>query len=328
MLPSTHPHTPTEGLNSVQNTLERGRCDGDKGPTQVMERSTVTTTATDDLVKPFEVDPTNFVPCYSSSVKPCKEIFPFACEPFADLRPSSCKFAKRGCVVKIWNLSEKKNRDIFVASSTCSPQDNIVYPIPRGKMKHKNIDFADTKIVKCSNAKCCNTKFNEDRIKQPAQFHYCCYVNTIEKDPSMDELVYDEDLDSLCDEQMLLLENISHEKLASTEVVLPVCGKQCYNMMVKARKKKVENNMKKQLAEEESDKKRFPNLIPNQHKRWDNDGGENNLSSEEVIINWITTNENAEMYFGGNHGSNNSTNGISKETYHVRLSNLIHRENG
>ena len=276
------------------------------------------------VLKPFEIDPSDFVACYYSTVKPCKEIFPFSSLPYADLRPSSCKYTKsRCCLLKQWNLKEKKNRDIFKSSSTCQPQEDIVYPIPKNKMKNKTCTLADTKLVICSNPKCYKT--NEHGESEPTVFHYCCYANNIEKDDSMKELVYDEDLDTLTESQLDKIEKISPEKVHNTNITLPVCGKSCYNAIVKSRKNKVEMMKKQAMAQDTNTTSRN---IPNQHKRWDCDGTENSLSSEEVIINWLTTNENAEMYFGGNHGTKNSVNGVTKDTYHVRISNLIHKENG
>ena len=85
-----------------------------------------------DVTKTFEVDPSDFVACYESTVKPCKLIFPFACKPYSDLRASACKFVKRGCMVKFWNLVDPKVRDVFNNSSTCIAQKDIVYPGKQG----------------------------------------------------------------------------------------------------------------------------------------------------------------------------------------------------
>ena len=140
----------------------------------------------------------------------------------------------------------------------------------------------------------------------------------------MNELVYNADIDTLSPEHEVELEKIALDKLKSTRVILPVCGKLCYNMIVKGRKKKIDSQNTKNMNDSTEI---VPAEIPNQHKRWDSDGTENSLSSEAVIINWLTTAENAEQYFGGTHGKNNTVNGISKDTYHVRISNLIHKEN-
>ena len=224
--------------------------------------------------------------------------------------------------MKNWNLSNPKVRELFVASSTCVAQKDIVYPVPKEKIKANSINLADTKLVRCSNPKC--FKMNEFGQQQPTYFHFCCYATNLEKDQTMNELVYNADIDTLSPEHEVELEKIALDKLKSTRVILPVCGKLCYNMIVKGRKKKIDSQNTKNMNDSTEI---VPAEIPNQHKRWDSDGTENSLSSEAVIINWLTTAENAEQYFGGTHGKNNTVNGISKDTYHVRISNLIHKEN-
>ena len=62
--------------------------------------------------------------------------------------------------------------------------------------------------------------------------------------------------------------------------------------------------------------------------RWDSDGRDGKMSSEEIIVNWLTTAENCEKYFGGTYGSKNKVNGITKDMYHVLISKLIEETNG
>ena len=62
---------------------------------------------------------------------------------------------------------------------------------------------------------------------------------------------------------------------------------------------------------------------------WDNDGdtSEGVKSSIEVLVNWLTTEENCSQYFGGI-DSNGRTNGNRKEVYHHHIRDIIKLENG
>ena len=51
------------------------------------------------------------------------------------------------------------------------------------------------------------------------------------------------------------------------------------------------------------------------------------MSSIEVLIEWLTTEENATNYFGGL-DVDGQTNSNRKETYHHQIRDLIKEENG
>ena len=57
------------------------------------------------------------------------------------------------------------------------------------------------------------------------------------------------------------------------------------------------------------------------------DGNKVNRSSIKVLLDWLTTEENASSYFGGvdNKGQTTATR---KEAYHHHLWELIKKENG
>ena len=80
--------------------------------------------------------------------------------------------------------------------------------------------------------------------------------------------------------------------------------------------------LKKKRDEEEANKEKSQDTIsPLIH--WGNDSKDGSLTSEGVIVEWLTDESNAEKYFGGNHGPNSLVNGTRKDTYHLFLSNKI-----
>ena len=104
---------------------------------------------------------------------------------------------------------------------------------------------------------------------------------------------------------MEIVNKIGLEKVNKADIILPVCSKSCYNAMLRNRK--------------DADKvaRKEKNYNSNQlNVRWDSDGGNGKLLSEEVIVQWLTTNENSDRYFGGVIGQKKRTNGTLKDTYH------------
>lgn len=95
------------------------------------------------------------------------------------------------------------------------------------------------------------------------------------------------------------------------KIIFPVCGKRCYNTICHTRNKKV-------------DKAQSEYAIA---QSWENDGNDLNMSSIDVLIEWLTTEENATNYFGGL-DIDGKTSSNRKESYHHIIRDLIKDENG
>jgi hypothetical protein len=123
--------------------------------------------------------------------------------------------------------------------------------------------------------------------------------------------VYDKLLDYVGDHiDMSCFKEFSYNQLSN--LTLPFCGLRCYNSILKLRLKGISNNGDSEYAVSQN---------------WDNDGTSNRKSSMEVLIEWITTEENCSNYFGGVN-EKGTTNGNRKETYHYHIRDLIQNENG
>ena len=271
----------------------------------------------------FEIKDKSFAYVHKTSCAPLP-VFPFSCYPWADLRPESCKFGagtKRECLVKNWKLGTRKVRNKFLASSLLKMPDATVFPVPSDKIRH-GIFVVDTKLMKCFNPTC-STR-NKDGLAASTTFHFCCYAKMLGK-KNIELLKYDSTKDELREDQMEVVDEIGREKVNKTKIVLPVCSKTCYNTVLRNRKQR--DNLSKKGSNKKEDvvhTKRNSDL----NVRWDSDGGNGKLSSEEVIVQWLSTNENSDKYFGGVIGQHRRTNCTSKDTYHTRLSNMIRDENG
>lgn len=97
------------------------------------------------------------------------------------------------------------------------------------------------------------------------------------------------------------------------KLIFPICGKRYYNTVSHTRdKKESKGDNEDALA-----------------KSWEGDGSAKSgvKSSIDVLINWLTTEENASKYFGGLdiEGRMNTT---ITESYHYHIGDLIQKENG
>ena len=271
---------------------------------------------------PYKLGGDGFTECMHAIDEVPRKVFPFACHRWGDVLSDCCKFEKRGCLVKNWQLSEEKIQDHFLQSSQLPIDDRSIFPVPLSKQKLKSVNLADCKVMFCSNPRC--MKIDKDGNKLRTTFHYCCYIGMTERE-RVNVLEFDREVDSFLseDENKYIEEKIGWQKVVSTNVTLPVCGKHCHNVLTRERRKKKEVNIRSSKEMNTSN-----NVNDNTVVRWDSDGKDGTMSSEEVIVDWLTTAENCEKYFGGTYGAKNKVNGITKETYHVRISKLIEQTNG
>ena len=82
----------------------------------------------------------------------------------------------------------------------------------------------------------------------------------------------------------------------TNNLIFPFCGKHCFN------------SIKKAPTTSNGDSKYATALS------WEGDGSVTKKSSMQILIEWITTEENCSTYFGGLDASGH-TNGNRKDTY-------------
>ena len=132
----------------------------------------------------------------------------------------------------------------------------------------------------------------------------------------MTHLILENDKDKL----LKLIDSNKVEDMASivrhisndpTKLIFPVCGKRCYNTLSNYRKKE-ENKVDSEYATTQN---------------WEKDGTSTKMCSIEVLVDWLTTEENCSKYFGGL-DANGRTSADRKEAYHHRIRDLIKAENG
>ena len=136
-------------------------------------------------------------------------------------------------------------------------------------------------------------------------------VETI-KDHSIDEITFKNPDNSIIDQLAEGLDLVSiHDSIKddNTNIIFPICGKRCYNTVMKKIK---DNSTITKNGQSKYEKA----------KSWDNDGNENSKSSIEVLVDWITTEENASKYFGGL-DIEGKTSATRKEAYHHHIRDLI-----
>ena len=171
----------------------------------------------------------------------------------------------------------------------------------------------DTRLVECFNKMC-----KSSNVKLSKCFHFICYEHMmkIQTDPRMDVLELVSKKENVLHHVIegIDMEKISNSiKLDHTKLIFPVCGKRCYNTLMKTKK----NNAKDGASDYTV------------AQSWDKDGNvnTNTMSSIDILIDWLTTEENASKYFGGVDMDGN-TNATRKEAYHHHIRDLIKKENG
>ena len=310
--------------------LDKEKIDQREKQYDVATTNTSTTESTNNInssqsyLIPVPWDADNLVKVYRHKKDAYKCIFPFACQAFADLRPDSCKFNNRGCLLRTWNLANEKVQNKFL-SAVCTPRpnDNTVFSVPSSKQRSNGVFLADTKLITCMNPKC--VKLNEEGEEIPTVFHYCCYVNMRYSIAQVD-LNYNEELDKFPPAQTEIIRRL-RTQINENGVIMPFCSKSCYNKIVKKRKNPVsEHPRNRRISAKKSTGDNETSGMGN--LRWDNDSRNGSRTSEEIIVHWLIDQQNPEKYFGGNHGSNNSVNGTRKEAYHGQIRDIILKENG
>ena len=282
----------------------------------------------EQLVEPIDeshiiqhpVDPSSLVQCKIARAILPTSILPFQCLPYTDLRPEACRFKARGCLIRTWGLRDPSTRDRFNGISWYTSNHPMVFPVPIDKYKN-GLELADTKLIICSNTEC--TRVNGDSVVGPTAFHYCCYANMIRKE-NIEHLIYEATDDHFTDRQQEQIDNMK-DVIEHNTVILPVCGKKCYNTILRKRQARIDKEKKEK---EEANQTKGTEQCNSTLIRWDSDSANGSLTSEAVIVEWLTDADRAEMYFGGNHGHNNTVSGERKDCYHKHISHKILRTNG
>jgi hypothetical protein len=219
-------------------------------------------------------------------------------------KPRLCKFGDRECVI---------HKAQVVQKGKAVPQisETVYYPSPQFFPKY-GYNIMDTRMVKCFNPNCIDKSTNRDKV-----FHYVCFMHSLKKvdnremkllqlenknDPLMGYVRSDDDNANDLVEEILKTKK---------KVVLPVCGKRCFNWVERYRITMIKESKINGVSN------------PN----WDRDGTEGvSNSSSRVLINWLTTEGNLVKYLGGS-DKDGRTSSSRKETYHNVIASLIKKEN-
>lgn len=215
---------------------------------------------------------------------------------------NKCKF-NRDCILTKTKLSNHVETNTVVSPT--------VFTNCTQSSKKFKYDTIDLRFVRCFNKLCKN--FNSNFAKS---FHYICFQHmmaTQSKD-GMDQLEFEGEEDKIINQiekKVDIKSIVNHLKKGNNKLIFPVCGKRCYNSIQLLRSKKEIKSHSEYAAAQ----------------TWDNDGGDSMKSSIDVLIEWLTTEENSTNYFGGV-DTDGRTSSNRKETYHHRIRDFIKKENG
>ena len=229
------------------------------------------------------------------------------CRPVVDTFLSTegnCKF-HRNCIV-----SKLKLVNDGVNMRELSP---TVYQKSMFSSKKSDYTKMDTRLVCCFNKLCKSTNVNLSK-----SFHYICYQNMIKKQSNleMEVVEYSANKKNILHHikegiDMTQIEDTLKDK--DPQLIFPICGKRCYNTVMK------------ELIDKSSKGESEYSIV----QSWDKDGDVDTetKSSIDILIEWLTTEENATKYFGGL-DIDGKTSASRKEAYHHLIRDMIMKENG
>ena len=218
-----------------------------------------------------------------------------------------CKFFNRNCMV----LKSK----ILTKGDNISTLSKTVFGIVPGTLKKFNYTILDSRLIKCFNPACKGTT-----NKVPKEFHHVCFMHMMKIQPKTDDEMMFIQLESSTDKILTLVNktvdmkyvlDLLNETNGTNSLMFPICGKRCYNTII-AHRNKIDPDGNSEYA--------------NLHN-WESDGSLHCKSSIDVLIEWFTTEENSNAYFGGV-DKEGKTNANRKEAYHHHIRDLIKKENG
>jgi hypothetical protein len=225
------------------------------------------------------------------------------------LDPPLCKYGKKGCMVRRSRVY-KDGKPVFELSPT------VFIPLP-GNLRIYKYNIIDTRTYTCCQPSCTNTKTKSSKL-----MHHACFMHAMKlssDDPEMTFIAMEKQDDKILEYirvNSIERKVLNHLYSKDTPILFPVCGKRCSKLVTGYRHKEVIV-----LDDNATD-------VPMAPANWEKDSnGGKNLSSIQVLIDWLTTEENASQYFGGVN-EQGKTNAMRKEGYHKVIKDLIFEKTG
>jgi hypothetical protein len=214
-----------------------------------------------------------------------------------------CRFG-RNCIVHKNKVLDRGDTESSISPTVFSRSKNY-------SKEQFMYNILDTRFIKCF-APTCKQK-NSDQAKI---FHHVCYMNFIYSDNINDLGVIE-----LKESNTPLVEYVKN--IAGSDIripksgttILPSCGKQCQKKIIRMIESLTQ--VKKNTMKADGTTK----------THWDKDGTSTTRTSIQMLVDWLTTEENSSSYFGGKN-SKGQTNGSRRETHHYAIAELIKAENG
>jgi hypothetical protein len=223
--------------------------------------------------------------------------------------PPLCKYGKKSCMIKRSKVY-KDGTPVFDLSPT-------VFIPHAGNLRVYKYNIIDTRTYTCCVPNCSKpTKSKAIKV-----FHHACYMHACsqlfeeEDDRTIVMLQENDKILDYMKVNELERKVLNHLFCTKTHVLFPVCGKRCFKSVTGYRTKEV--IVLDELIQD----------TPSAPANWDKDAHGDKPSSIQLLIQWLTTEENASLYFGGVNQAGKTT-AMRKECYHKVIKQFIKDRNG
>jgi hypothetical protein len=214
-----------------------------------------------------------------------------------------CRFG-RNCIVHKNKVLDRGDVESSISPTVISRSKNF-------SKEQFMYNILDMRFIKCFSSNC--KQKNQD---QPKIFHHVCYMHFIYSNDTNDLKVIElEETNTLLVEYVKNIAGSDIRIPKSGTTILPTCGKQCQKKIIKMIESL--NKVNKNTMKADGTTK----------THWDKDGSSTTCTSIQVLVDWLTMEENSSSYFGGKN-SKGQTNGSRRETHHYAIAQLIKSENG
>ena len=223
------------------------------------------------------------------------------CKPCDTPYQKICRYGPRDCLFYRLKIDNSGERVIGTNKFNTSYKNKL------------QLEQIDCTIINCYNSDCPCKKDSS----LPDFAHFSCYAQWVHSNKKSNiKHIYINNT-NIAHVSNIENESLKEEIVSKENVILPYCKTRCFKSIMLDINKNEFGTSNKSKKKKAAPKTLF----------WFNDGGPDKRCSERVVVDWLVTEENSKLYFGGKNKKGKTTSN-RKDTYHAQITELIKKENG